>query len=111
MYIPWPRRALLASAARAGATSRTHACTQPVVQPTCCSVCLPCAPGGDSEKFKEINEAFDVLRDAEKRKVYDQVCVCVVGVVACVMYGGVGGCGWVEDGSGCGHAPARFRGK
>lgn len=29
--------------------------------------------GGDPEKFKEINEAFDVLRDSEKRKIYDEV--------------------------------------
>jgi DnaJ family protein A protein 2 len=32
----------------------------------------PDKTGGDSEKFKEISEAYEVLRDAEKRKLYDQ---------------------------------------
>ena len=32
----------------------------------------PDRPGGDEKKFKEINEAFQVLGDAEKRAKYDQ---------------------------------------
>lgn len=33
----------------------------------------PDKQGGDEKKFKEINEAYQVLSDAEKRRVYDQV--------------------------------------
>lgn len=32
----------------------------------------PDKPGGSAEKFKEINEAYQVLSDPEKRKMYDQ---------------------------------------
>lgn len=32
----------------------------------------PDKPGGDAEKFKEINEAYQVLGDADKRAKYDQ---------------------------------------
>jgi molecular chaperone DnaJ len=32
----------------------------------------PDKPGGDEKKFKEINEAYQVLSDKEKRRIYDQ---------------------------------------
>ena len=32
----------------------------------------PDKEGGNEEKFKEINEAYDVLKDAQKRQRYDQ---------------------------------------
>lgn len=32
----------------------------------------PDKEGGNEEKFKEINEAYDVLKDSQKRQRYDQ---------------------------------------
>jgi hypothetical protein len=33
----------------------------------------PSPPGGDPDNFKEINEAYDVLKDPKKREIYDRV--------------------------------------
>ena len=32
----------------------------------------PDKPTGDTEKFKEISEAFEILNDPQKREIYDQ---------------------------------------
>ena len=32
----------------------------------------PDKPDGDEAKFKEINEAYQILRDPQKKKMYDQ---------------------------------------
>lgn len=52
----------------------------------------PDKPTGDTEKFKEISEAFEILSDPQKREVYDQY-----GLEAArqggPMFGGAGGQG------------------
>jgi molecular chaperone DnaJ len=49
----------------------------------------PDKEGGNEEKFKEINEAYDVLKDAQKRQRYDQF-----------GHAGVGGSGGGASGGG-----------
>ncbi|GAC1499773.1 MAG: molecular chaperone DnaJ [Candidatus Saccharimonadales bacterium] len=44
--------------------------------------------GGDEAKFKELNEAYEVLKDSEKRKRYDQFGHAGVGGNAGNPYGG-----------------------
>lgn len=48
----------------------------------------PDKEGGSEEKFKEINEAYDVLKDAQKRQRYDQFGHAGVGGASGGGYGG-----------------------
>lgn len=48
----------------------------------------PDKEGGDEAKFKEINEAYDVLKDAQKRQRYDQFGHAGVGGASSGGYGG-----------------------
>jgi len=52
--------------------------------------------GGDAEKFKEINEAYQVLSDAQKRSQYDQFGAAFDGRGA--GFGGFGGQNMGQDG-------------
>lgn len=55
----------------------------------------PDRPDGDEEKFKEINEAYEVLKDDSKRKRYDQFGHAGVGTSA--ASGGSAGAAGFED--------------
>lgn len=63
----------------------------------------PDKPTGDTEKFKEISEAFEILSDSQKREIYDQY-----GLEAArqggPMFGGAGGPGGAGGAGGFGGA-------
>src|SRR5690606_29062709 len=50
----------------------------------------PDKEGGDEAKFKEINEAYEVLKDKQKRQRYDQFGHAGVGGASSGGYGGGG---------------------
>lgn len=57
----------------------------------------PDKEGGDEAKFKEVNEAYEVLKDSGKRQRYDQFGHAGVGTSAASSGGAAGGFGGFED--------------
>ncbi len=49
--------------------------------------------GGDEEKFKDVNEAYEVLSDDKKRKLYDQYGTANENQIPGAGFGGFGGAG------------------
>ena len=49
-------------------------------------MCIRDRPTGDTEKFKEISEAFEILSDAQKREVYDTYGLEAARGNACLLY-------------------------
>ncbi|HEY5549595.1 MAG TPA: molecular chaperone DnaJ [Candidatus Saccharimonadales bacterium] len=60
----------------------------------------PDKDGGDESKFKEVNEAYEVLKDPSKRQRYDQFGHAGVGTSAASDGGGFGGFGGFGHGAG-----------
>ena len=56
--------------------------------------------GGDEEKFKDINEAYEVLGDEKKRKLYDQYGTANENQIPNAGYSGFGGAGDAFSGFG-----------
>ena len=56
--------------------------------------------GGDDEKFKDVNEAYEVLSDEKKRKLYDQYGTANENQIPGAGFGGFGGVGDAFSGFG-----------